>query len=246
MIGKLRHICAPNSWGGPSLANFKVRSTYISILGLLCSLCFVYCQAEAAPSLIVHGDGRVKVVALTFDDGPYPIYTERLLAVLDAYNVKATFFVVGINAASHPQLVQEMAKGGHLIGNHSHHHPNMSNLSEDDIRWEWQMCSHTIRAIIGKMPRFCRPPGGRYNSTVISAARKEGLSVVLWTANGADYTGISSKAIEKRVLSAVRPGGIILLHEGVENTIEALPTIIETLRSKGYRFVTLNELIASF
>jgi len=230
------------------LVNFKVRSTYIFILilSLLCSFSPVYSRAEAAPSLIARGDGRAKVVALTFDDGPYPIYTERLLAVLDAYDIKATFFLVGVNAASHPDLVREIARGGHVVGNHSHRHLRMKDLPEEDIRWEWQMCSHTIRAITGNLPRFCRPPGGGYNGTIVSAARKEGLSVVLWTANGADYTGISPKAIERRVLGATGPGGIILLHEGVDNTIEALPVIIETLRSKGYRFVTIDKMVASF
>ncbi len=187
--------------------------------------------------------GRGKVVALTIDDGPHSGYTERLLAILREAKVKATFFLVGRMAATTPELVRQELAEGHTLGNHSHYHNNLLSLPPEGVVTEWRMCNYTVRSITGEFPRFCRPPGGNYDASVLEAASAEGLTAVLWTANAADCTGLNSRDIAQKVLSQVSPGGIILIHDGVEATVQALPHILSTLKKKGYTFVTLDEVL---
>ncbi len=183
-----------------------------------------------------------KVVALTIDDGPHPGYTERILSLLAENEVKANFFLVGKMAATYPYLVRKIASYGHTVANHSHYHNNLVKLPPENMPLEWIMCNSTLYSILGAFPRFCRPPGGNYNRQVVDAAEKEGLHMVLWTANAGDCTGINANIITSKVLARTRSGGIILVHDGVEATIEALPQIIKTLKAKGFRFVTLDEM----
>lgn len=187
--------------------------------------------------------GRGKIVALTIDDGPHAGYTERLLEILRREKVKATFFLVGRMAATAPDLVRQEAAEGHTLGNHSHYHNNLLSLPPEGVVTEWRMCNYTVRAITGEFPRFCRPPGGNYDASVISAAEAEGLTTVLWTANAADCTGLESRDIVQKVLKQISPGGIILMHDGVEATVQALPVLIAALKKRGYGFVTLDEVL---
>ncbi len=184
------------------------------------------------------------MVALTFDDGPHPEFTSKLLAVLDKYNVKATFFVVGKMAEKRPDLVREELAAGHEIGNHTYSHANLAKLSEAGAAAELKECEDALREITGEKAKYCRPPGGRYDRETVIAASQMGLTTVLWTDNSADYLDLGEKKLQRRVLSRAAPGGIILMHDGVQQTIDVLPAIIEKLRSKGYRFVTLSELQA--
>lgn len=216
----------------------------LSIL-IVASLWFAFHtpQAGTAQALVIaRGDIFSKNVALTIDDGPHPMFTNRILDILKEKRVKATFFVVGRMAAVSPEIVRRMIAEGHTVGNHTHYHNNLLSLPPENVHIEWDMCSSTLKTITGKTPRFARPPGGNYNASVLETTRKSGLTTVLWTANGADCTGISSGDITRRILSRTGPGGIILLHSGVEATIEALPVIIDTLKRKGYRFETLDEM----
>jgi|UPI000492383C peptidoglycan/xylan/chitin deacetylase (PgdA/CDA1 family) len=199
-------------------------------------------EGTAQALVIARGDISTKNVALTIDDGPHPGFTNRILDILQEKGVKATFFVVGRMAAVSPEIVRRMLAEGHTVGNHTHYHNNLLSLPSENVHIEWDMCSSTLKTITGKTPRFARPPGGNYDASILQVAQKSGLTTVLWTANGADCTGISSGDITKRILSRTGPGGIILLHSGVEATIEALPGIIDTLKTKGYRFVTLDEM----
>ncbi len=192
---------------------------------------------------LTHGNTALKTVALTFDDGPHPKFTPELLAVLNKYNVKATFFVVGKMTQKHPDLVRQEVAAGHEIGNHTYDHVNVARLSESGAAAEWKAGDTAITAITGGKVRYCRPPGGQYDRKSIIAASELGLTTVLWTDNAADYLGgMSSHRLERRVLSRISNGGIVLMHDGVQRTIDVLPDIIEKLRSKGYRFVTLSEM----
>jgi peptidoglycan/xylan/chitin deacetylase (PgdA/CDA1 family) len=193
---------------------------------------------------LTHGSPALKTVALTFDDGPHPEFTPELLAVLDKYNVKATFFVVGKMAQKNPGLVLDIQAAGHEIGDHTFSHVNVARLSEEGAAAEWKAGEKAITAITGGKVKYCRPPGGRYDREAVIAASELGLTTVLWTDNSADYLGMSAGRLERRVLSRVSRGGIILMHDGVQQTIEVLPRIIERLRSKGYRFLTLSQLQA--
>lgn len=192
---------------------------------------------------LMRGDPNVKTVALTFDDGPHPAFTSRILAILKQYNIHATFFVVGKMAERNPGVVRAEASEGNLIGNHTYDHVNLNKVPENVIATEWQKGNAVIKSILGKNPTFCRPPGGDYDRLVITAAMQNGLTTVLWTDDPGDYAKPGDKTIERRVLDRISNGGIILLHDGIQQTIDVLPQIINHLEKKGFKFVTVDQMI---
>ena len=191
---------------------------------------------------IMSGDPAQKEVALTFDDGPHPKFTPQILAVLKKYDVKATFFVVGKMAERYPQLVKAEAAAGHDVGNHTYDHVNLTKVPVPTVATEWLKCNQTIESILGKPPVFARPPGGDYDKEVIKAAAASGLTTVLWTDDPGDYAKPGDRTIENRVLQRMDNGGIILIHDGIQQTIDVLPQIIEHLQKRGFRFVTMTEM----
>jgi peptidoglycan/xylan/chitin deacetylase (PgdA/CDA1 family) len=191
---------------------------------------------------LARGNPRDSVVALTFDDGPHPQFTPQLLDILKRYQVKATFFVVGKMAKQSPDLVRAEAAAGHLLGNHTYHHVNLTRVPDDEIPVEWQACQDVVKAITGQTMRFCRPPGGDYDDVVIRDAMQLGLTTVLWTDDPGDYASPGDRVIRRRVLNRIGNGGIILLHDGVQQTLDVLPQIIEHLKREGYQFATVAEL----
>jgi peptidoglycan/xylan/chitin deacetylase (PgdA/CDA1 family) len=193
-------------------------------------------------SKLMHGQTRVKTVALTFDDGPHPQYTPQLLAILKKYNVKATFFVIGKMVEQYPELVRKEDAAGHLVANHTYHHVNLNHVPLDEIALEWRACNEVVKPLIGKEMGYCRPPGGDYDPNVITAAMDENLTTVLWTDDPGDYASPGDKVIEKRVLDRIQNGGIILLHDGVQQTVDVLPQIIEALQKRGFKFQTAEEM----
>jgi len=194
---------------------------------------------------LLRGDPNRKEVALTFDDGPHPAYTPKLLDILDRYGVKATFFVVGMMARRYPKLVEEEAARGHVVGNHTYHHIDLTKVSDEQIADEIQRCDVVLRRILGRQPRFFRPPGGDYNARVAQISQSIGHTMVLWTDDPADYASPGEGVILERTLARVRNGGIILMHDGIQQTIDVLPAIITYLKSRGYRFVTVDEMLDS-
>lgn len=195
-------------------------------------------------SKVMSGDPKVPEVALTFDDGPHPHYTPKILAILKRYNIKATFFVVGEMAQKYPWLIKDEYAAGDLIGNHTYHHVNLTKIPFVEVAIEWQANQDVIKSITGKDMKYCRPPGGDYDRHVINAAMDVGLTTVLWTDDPGDYASPGDKTIEVRTLDRVHNGGIILLHDGIQQTIDVLPQIIETLQRKGYKFVTVDQMDA--
>ncbi len=191
---------------------------------------------------LMRGDPSLRAVALTFDDGPHPQYTPKLLAILQQQQIRATFFVIGKMAEHYPDLVRQENAAGHVVGNHTYHHVNLTRIPLNLVETEWQSCNEAIKSILGIEMAYCRPPGGDYDADVITAATGAGLTTVLWTDDPADYAQPGDKVIERRVLDTISPGGIILLHDGVQQTVDVLPQIIETLKRKGYRFQTVVEM----
>ena len=183
-----------------------------------------------------------KLVALTFDDGPHTATTQPILLILKRYHVPATFFFVGAMAARHPDLVRAAAKDGHSIGNHTFHHVTMPALSEADAATEIKACGSVIKAATGVAPHLFRPPGGQYTPQIAGDAAALGYCTVLWTCDPGDYLRLPPAVITKRTLKTVTPGGIVILHSGVPETVRALPSIIESLRAAGYSFVTVDEM----
>jgi peptidoglycan/xylan/chitin deacetylase (PgdA/CDA1 family) len=195
------------------------------------------------PVIISEGDRSKKEIALTFDDGPHTAYTPQILALLKRYDVKATFFVVGQQAERNPDLVQEEVADGHSVGNHTYHHVSLPKVSLEDDTAEIAAAGDVLKRITGKTPYLFRPPGGQRDADVDAAAAALGYTTVLWTDDPGDYDSPGADVILARTLWKAKNGGILLLHDGVQQTIDILPRLITQLQSEGYRFVTVDEML---
>ena len=208
-------------------------------------LLFLLLVGIASPSeaLDFLKNGNGKTVALTFDDGPRPGYVEPILGILREKGVRATFFLVGRYVLEHPELVRAIDAEGHTVANHTFYHNNLTSLPPENVYREWRLCNEAVEQVIGKKPRFARPPGGRYNDFVAERAAEEGLRIVLWTNNPGDYSAsLDGPSLARKVLSKAKEGDIVLLHVGVAPTIDALPGIIDGYREKGFSFVVVDEM----
>jgi peptidoglycan/xylan/chitin deacetylase (PgdA/CDA1 family) len=193
-------------------------------------------------SVLAHGDPKLKEVALTFDDGPHPLWTPKLLDLLKSLNVHATFFLVGKMVDKYPSLAMREVAEGHEIANHTYNHPNLTKLTPVQVQDELRRGADAIRRAVGYTPVFFRPPGGQYNAATLETARAMRLTPVLWTANPKDFLHPTPDLVEQRLLSAPASGGILLCHDGIEETMRVLPDVVSRLRAKGYTFVTVSEL----
>lgn len=186
-----------------------------------------------------------RMVALTFDDGPWPRQTDEVLAILRRYRVPATFFMLGGNVHRHPELAAHVAAAGCVIGNHTYTHRWLDKMPARKIRPEIERTNRAVERAAAVTPVWFRPPGGLVDDAVYAASRQTRMRPVLWTVDPQDWRGIKAAVIANRVSAAVRPGAVILLHDGGGDrtqTIKALPRIIKRLRAAGYDFVTLDEL----
>ena len=184
-------------------------------------------------------------IAMTFDDGPHPVHTPRLLDILRRRNIKATFFVVGTNARRYPQLIRRMIAEGHEIGNHTVNHKYLSRISVAEARAEVLGCEKAIVAACGVKPRILRPPGGHINDRVKVWLKKEfGYSTIMWAVDPEDWKRPGSDVVARRIISETDPGEIVLAHDIHGPTIAAMPRALDGLLSNGYRFVTVSQLIA--
>nr|SBO91644.1 polysaccharide deacetylase [Nonomuraea gerenzanensis] len=187
---------------------------------------------------------KVKCVALTFDDGPGP-YTGRLLDLLKQGRARATFFVVGSNATAQPAVVRRMSVEGHLVGNHTWAHRDLSKQGSSKITDTLVKTGDTVSGIIGQTPKLVRPPYGAVSQQVGNVAREMGLSLVTWDIDTDDQNGAKVKDIADRAVREAHPGAIILMHDIHRETVDAVPDILKRLRGKGYSFVTVPELYGS-
>ena len=191
---------------------------------------------------IASGDPFVREVALTFDDGPRERGMQELMAVLAEHDAHATFFLVGKFAERYAPITRSLDEAGHELANHSYTHPKLYALWVEKIMREAERCNEVLEWLNLRRPLFMRPPGGSFNIKVLNAMRRMGMRLGLWSVNSADYTGKPAEEIARMVLRSVRPGGVVLMHSGVPNTVTALPQIIEELRARGYRLVRLDDL----
>lgn len=184
-----------------------------------------------------------KKIALSFDAAWGADLTDSILSILEKYNVKTTFFVVGKWAEQYPDKVKALSDAGHEVENHSYDHPHMTNMSKEDMINELERCNAKIEEITGKHPTLLRPPYGDYNNAVIEAAEQCSMHTIQWSVDSLDWKGISADDIVKRVVPKVTDGSIVLFHNAGEHTPEALPAILESLISEGYEIVPVSELI---
>ncbi|SEO28000.1 polysaccharide deacetylase family protein [Propionispora vibrioides] len=185
-----------------------------------------------------------KVVALTIDDGPHYKVTPQILTILKEKQVRATFFVLGENVEHCPQIFAQEVADGHEIGTHTYSHKTLSKLSPQKLSEEFDKAEKVIRTTAPK-PTLFRPPGGFYNSQVLALAHQKGYQVVLWSVDPQDWNRPPTQEVIDKVLKEVKPGSIILLHDGQYPlpTPQALGVIIDRLRERGYEFVTVSELL---
>ncbi len=199
------------------------------------------------PTLEPTPDPNAKYIALTFDDGPSPTRTERLLSILEEENVTATFFVLGQSALTYPDIVEQAFNDGHEIANHTYDHTVLtgSKVTMETIAYQMDRTSEIIEEITGKVPVSFRPPQGSYNSNVMQAAQERGMAIYHWSWESCpeDWKNSDPKVIANIVLEGARDGHLVLLHDTNNNTIDAVPAIIKGLKEKGFTFVTVEELI---
>jgi peptidoglycan-N-acetylglucosamine deacetylase len=193
-----------------------------------------------------------RVAALTFDDGPSAAYTPAILDILASKNVKATFFLTGQMAAAYPDIARRVADEGHEVGNHTYSHVNMIFLKAEALADEIDRGHRAVLDATGVKPVLFRPPRGLFNNTVRQALLARGYRIILWSVSAADWSALSAPLIAWRVRHFVRPGAVILFHDGgalVKNTggkrdktVAVLPGLIDYLRKRGYTLVTAGEL----
>ena len=184
-------------------------------------------------------------IALTFDDGPHHQCTEQLLTLLRTERVRATFFVVGKQVIKYPNLLREIASDGHEIANHTMDHPNLSQLSAQEVRQQLKETNDVVESIIHRRMKYFRPPGGQYNEAMMATARELSMQMVLWTVFPKDHQETDPQVITERILAQAHDRGVVLLHSGVDATMTALPGVIRELKKRGYYFVTISHLRVS-
>lgn len=179
-------------------------------------------------------------IALTFDDGPSTAWTPALLDGLKERGVKATFFLIGENADKNPEIVKRMAEEGHLIGNHTYHHVELTKVSENEARLELADTSAVIVRITGKEPEYMRPPFGAWQRKLEQEIQ---MLPVLWTIDPLDWTTENQDEIVNKVVTEAEENDIILLHDCYKSSIEAGLRIVDILQEEGFVFVTVDELL---
>ncbi|MEN6549575.1 MAG: polysaccharide deacetylase family protein, partial [Armatimonadia bacterium] len=190
----------------------------------------------------IHALPRPQTVALTFDDGPHPILTPWILDLLDRYNAKATFLLVGKQVEMYPELTREILRRGHEIGSHSYTHSNLRQISQLGVERELVMSRQVIRRACGEFVTLFRPPGGNYDPQVREAVTETGFSTVFWNENITSYPGQTGEQILPNMLRKLDQGGIVLLHNGFDETREVLPLLLPALAQRGLKMDTVSAL----
>lgn len=202
---------------------------FATLLLCICLVCFP-----------VRATQDEKLVALTFDDGPSGKYTRRLLEGLDDRDAKATFLLCGYRMEQYPDLTQQIFEKGHEIGLHGYSHKSMENMCCADVTRELEKAMALVPA--GCKVSFLRSPGGLCGKYVQTAAENMGLAILCWSVDPKDWASHNVKAIEKEVISHVRSGDVVLLHDMSDSSVDAALAIIDNLQEQGFRFVTVSEL----
>lgn len=220
----------------------KLRAAILAsdlILGGLLLLCCLL-RHQTVQTWADVGTEEAKKVAITFDDGPHPVCTEKLLQGLSERGVKATFFVTGERAEQNPKIIQRMQEEGHLIGNHTYSHLQLTAGNREQFKRELVKTNEVIQKITGSDVEYVRPPYGCWDK---SLEKELSMLPVLWTVDPKDWCCQDAEKVAKRILQKVQDGDIILLHDSFDTSVEAALTVIDTLSQEGYNFVTVEEIL---
>lgn len=228
-----------------------LRPAALSLALVLLTACYVGPLSEEATAVLApHRELPVysverddNVISVTFDASWGGDKTMRILDILDEYNAKATFFLVGIWVDKYPELVKAIHDRGHEIGNHSDSHPHMTKLSADKMRQELKGLSDKLEAVTGQRPTLFRPPYGDYNNEVVTVSRAEGYEVVQWSVDSLDWKNKGVDDLIRRATQKVEKGDIILFHNDSQYIVDALPTILKNYQEKGFTMIPAGELL---
>lgn len=214
---------------------------------------YVYKGFGLQKDIIRHGPRNLNYAALTFDDGPDPIYTPEILDILKAKDVKATFFLIGKNVVDYPEVAKRIVEEGHNIGSHTYSHRSLIPLTSKATNYEIKIAEKAIEEFTGVRPTLFRPPRGVYSSYARKLLKEERYTMALWDISAVDWAELSPHEIVANVVNKVQPGSIILMHDSGDlikyrggnrtSTVKALPEIIDKLRAQGYEFVTVDQMI---
>ena len=223
--------------------NLKKRIlSCIIVLVLLAIICLIGLLQQDKVTVM----GRVfeskdsKKIALTFDDGPHPYYTEQLLKGLKERNVKVTFFITGKSAEAYPEVVREIYEDGHLIGNHTYNHTQLSSRNREKFKEEIIKTNEVIKEITGEDTIYIRPPYGSWNKEF---EKELNMFPVFWTIDPLDWCSSNVSCIVNTVCSKAEENAIILMHDQYKTTVTASLEIVDQLQKEGYEFVTVDELL---
>lgn len=229
----------------------KTGILYLLMISLVISLIYigrnntimVAGTARDLPIYCVQKPENEKVISISFDAAWGNEDTGQLIEILNKYNVKTTFFVVGGWVDKFPDSVKALSDAGHEIMNHSDTHPHMTQISVDKMKEEVTKCDEKIQKITGVKPTLFRAPYGDYNNEVVQTLRECGHYTIQWDVDSLDWKDLSANEITDRVLKKVKPGSIVLFHNAALHTPEALPKILESLQKDGYKIVPISQLI---
>jgi peptidoglycan/xylan/chitin deacetylase (PgdA/CDA1 family) len=241
------HFGVPGSLSGPPSAVLRTGEMPVRPLAVMLP------AEEGRPSattaldgqatLLPVGAGAKRLIALTFDDFPFPDATPKMLEVLAEQQVQVTFFTIGHKLTEHPEFAAQALYQGHALENHTYDHVRLIYCTPEQIHRELSLCNQVIRDLTGVAPHYLRCPGGRSNATIDQEALANGLQCVDPLVTDIGDMGKSPAAIVRRCEADAHPGAIFSLHDGVPETMAALPIVIPYLRSKGYEFVTVERLL---
>lgn len=219
-------------------------------IAFLLSALFLLRALSLTPSAQIQVYRRVETdsmkIALTFDDGPHPKQTKRILQILSQYDVRATFFMVGINVQNYPEAAREVISAGHEVGNHTFSHYHLASLDERTVSEELDKCEDVLEELCEYRPHLFRPPEGKVNSYVEHCTELGDYSLILWSLDTRDWECKDSDIIAERVLSNVKAGDIILMHDYIgrnSGTAAALEILLPKLLERGFEPVTVSELL---
>lgn len=218
----------------------------VLILFLLCGLFHTGVCAEQKVYRSVNTNGMK--IALTFDDGPHPRLTREILQILADYGVKATFFMVGVNVRSYPEVAREVIAAGHEVGNHTQTHPRLPRLSESALLEEVQECEDVLEELCEYRPHLFRPPQGILNDAVQFCGEAGDYSVILWSLDTRDWECKDERQIVESVLRSVHAGDIVLMHDYIgtgSRTPQALRKLLPILLKMGYEPTTVSDLLCT-
>lgn len=191
------------------------------------------------------GNRSKPYIAMTFDDGPHPVHTPRLLDMLKRRNIRATFYVIGHKVERYPHIIRRIVAEGHEIGNHTWKHDNLTKLSNAQIIADLQRSTNAIAKVTGVRPRTMRPPyGALYSAQRQMVYNRLGMPSILWDVDPQDWKRPGPSVVSSRIVNGTKPGSIVLAHDLHGPTVDAMPAALDGLLRKGHQFVTVSQLLA--